>query len=238
MAAPDTRGTDSSGLRRNLWGVSPQGARRLLAQQEAEFARVEQETQDQLGLELSQRERLQREIETLKVRLQTVRNVVEVLREKLSKERAARAVLAARLLDRPDEKAPQQAAMNEMRLQSVHMSVELQREHSALRELVAALYRTVANRDGIPAGLTVAVEKQAEAAAARQAESDPGLRTNRWHQFLVGKIAGRTVQTPDGQIIAREGDRVTAEIVSAAESAGLLFDLILPMRLPPSDQDL
>jgi hypothetical protein len=169
---------------------------------------------------------LQQSVDRLTVRLQTARNTIAVLREKLATERSARAVLAARLLDRQAEEkvAMHTANMNEVRLQSGRLSVEMQREHSALRELVTTLYL------GIPG-------HEDEAAAARQSEGD-APRNIRWYKYLVGKLAGRTLQSATGEVIVRESEQITPEIVAAAEAAGLLFEIFLPMRLPPSDQDL
>jgi hypothetical protein len=171
-------------------------------------------------------EPLPQTVDILTVRLQTARHTVDVLREKLAKERSARAVLAARLLDHQAEQkaALHTASMNEVRLQSGRLSIEMQREHSALRELVTALYLAIPGHED-------------EAAAARQAEGD-APRSIRWYKYLVGKLAGRSLQSPDGAVIVREGGQITPEIVAAAEAAGLLFEIFLPMRLPPSDQDL
>jgi hypothetical protein len=234
-------GAPSNPLRRQFWGVSPRGAKRLLAQQEQEFAHQQQQTQEQIARELAERERLRKEIATLKIRLKTAHDVTESLREKLARERAARAVLAARLLGQPENEQPAAPSSRaaETRLRSVSLSVELQREHNALRDLVSALYRTVAGHHGVPGGLSVAVgSAPAQAASARQTVTGDLPRSDRWHQFLVGKIAGGTLYRKDGTVLIREGDRISEELVVAAEQAGLLFDLFLPMKLPPSDQDL
>ncbi|MDQ7792861.1 MAG: hypothetical protein RDU89_00410 [bacterium] len=50
--------------------------------------------------------------------------------------------------------------------------------------------------------------------------------------YIVGKVAGRDLVTPDGAVIVGKGARITPEIVEAAREAALLPELIVHMTLP------
>lgn len=217
-------------LTRRLWGLTRAGADRLLAEQEAQFSQERGDMVSQLRFERAERERLVRELDLRRKQLKAVRGVVEVFREKLAKERAAKAVLAARLMDQQVEelKARQAAAMAETRIETARTGAEVEREMEAVRQLVSALYRTVAGKAGIPEGLDVIT-----------AEFGIGdVAPDTWQGLLTEKRVGRTLQAPNGTILAYEGDAITPELLEDVVARGMLWDLVLAMKLPLTNCDL
>jgi len=218
--APD--GSAPPTLSRALWGVAASEVRGALDQQDQLHAGETAALDQEIAAERSRIAQLSLEVARQKRRLQALRNVVEVLRGKLAHERAARAVLATRLLDR---QADEQKAAGNLRLESVRLSADIRQEHEALRQLVASLYRSVAGRHGVPAGLDVLAE--IPSAAARHG-AKPAAQ---WHRFLLGKKAGRLLQAADGRVILQEGETIGPDELEAAELEGLLFELILTARI-------
>ncbi len=226
----------SINLRRALVGVAPGTARRMLARQEEEAAQQLKALEGQIALEQAEKARLQEEVRNLKRRLSALHNVIQVFRDKLAKERAAKGVLAARLLDLQEEETPEQeSAAGDMRYREALTRASLNRMHDAVRDLTAALYRTVAGRDGIPTDLEVSLD--AEQQDEPDFLKDEGPRPH-WHDFLVGKKAGRTLQTADGKVLIKEEEVISPEVISQAEEHGLLFELILTMKVVPDIPDL
>jgi len=220
-------------LSRSLWGVATADAHVLLDQQQQEFAASDATLDAELQAERSRLRQLTAEVERHKRRLQSLRSIVEVLRGKLAHERAARAVLATRLLSRQAEEQKATQAAGTMRLESVRLSADIQQEHEALRQLVAALYRSVAGRQGVPAGLDLLAE--IPAAPSRSGGPKP---TAPWQRFLLGKKAGHLLQTADGRVILQEGETIGPDELEAAEHEGLLFELILTARVVERIPDL
>jgi|GEM_PF-5873007 len=219
-------------LRRALWGISAAQVRRTIAEQEQRFRSRLSQAEAALTAERSDTQRLRSEIIRQKGRLETLRNVVEVLRGKLVRERAARAVLSARLAADSEVAAGNQG---DARLESVRLSADLRQEFESLRQLVAVLYRTVAGRDGVPAGLDVVPDPPAPRLRVGQGvENAPP----HWYKVIVGKEMSRSLRDRDGRLIISEGAGVTAGHIQQAEQAGLLFDLILNLRIPQLDQEL
>ncbi|HEY3366227.1 MAG TPA: hypothetical protein VGK74_14330 [Symbiobacteriaceae bacterium] len=231
-------------LRRTLIGVSPVAAERHLADEEAKFAAQTAELERQIAEEQAEIGRLRAEIKRQTDRLSTAHNAVTILRAKLAEERAAKAVLVARLIEQqppvPEEaKSPE---LSEMRFEGIRLGAESQREHDAVRDLVEELYRTAYARGALPTGLEVRIPAPRPPVPAEEVPPEPvagaGPKAARWHRFLLGKVVGRTLSLPDGRTIAREGDAITDETIRTADEAGLLFELILPMKLPEVIEDL
>ncbi|HLN62782.1 MAG TPA: hypothetical protein VK464_14650 [Symbiobacteriaceae bacterium] len=227
---------ETSPFRRALWGVPEAQARRTLDDQARTHAAELQETDGQVQSARADLERLQQQVDAQKRRLQSLRGVVEVLRDKLAKERAARAVLAARLLDRQaDDQRQREAAI--ARMETARLGADIQQEHEALRQLVAALYRSIAGRGPVPAHLqvleTIPVSKPATGGGPLRPAHAP-----QWHKFLTGKKAGQTLATPQGHQIVAEGETIGPENIATAEEAGLLFELILTARVVERIPDL
>lgn len=217
-------------LARRLWGLTRRGADQLVAEYEARFGQEIEDIQSQLRHERSVREQLLRELDLKRKQLKAVRGIVLVMREKLAKERAAKAVLAARLMDQQAEelKLQQAAALAESRIETARTQADIEREMEAIRQLVNALYRAVAGKAGIPEGLDVVT------AEFGIGEAEPDT----WHGLLTDKRVGRTLQTTKGILLANEGDPITPELLTTAAEHGLLFDLVLAMKLPLTNCDL
>jgi hypothetical protein len=227
---------EDGGLRKTLWGVPEAAARRVLHEQDqahtAELAQLD------AGIASTAAEiaRLQAEVDYQKRRLKSLRSVVEVLRDKLATERAAKAVLQARLIERQaDEKKEREAAM--ARMEAARLSADVTVEYEILRQLVAALYRSIAGRGPVPANLevlaTIPVEKPAGTGRTIRAAFAP-----KWHQFLIGKKATAALTTPEGHQIIAEWETIGPDNIAAAEEAGLLFELILGAKVIERIPDL
>lgn len=223
-------GPQQPSLTRRLWGLTRAGAERLLAEQDQLFAQELSDMAVQLRQERTIREQLVRELDLKRKQLKAVRGIVEVFREKLAKERAAKAVLAARLMDQEvEELKERQAAMLAMtRVETARTGADVEREMEAVRQLVQALYRTVVGKAGIPEGLDVIT-----------AEFGIGdVEPDTWQSLLTEKRVGRPLLGPDGKRLAGEGDAITAELLETVVEKGLLWDLVLAMKLPLVNCDL
>jgi hypothetical protein len=229
------RTLDPAAPGRALWGVSRRAAAQAIRQQEHEFAAAQQELDGQIASAETDVQRLTAELELQQRRLDSLRHVVSVLREKLAHERAARAVLAARLSGQQADAQREEQTAGTIRLETARLSADIAQEEEALKQLVAALYRSVSGRGGAPAGLEVLAELPPPPPGARL--SGP-RQVAPWQRLLAGKKAGRTLKTPDGRIILNEGETIGPEDISAAEREGLLFELILTMRTPEKIPDL
>lgn len=231
--------TTTPPMPRTSWGLSLASAEQMLRDQEAQF-RAEWETvEEQRVAQRTEHKRLLQESERYRRRLISLRGVVEVLRNKLAQERAARSVLAARLIDRQADqmRAIDISRLDELRLEKIRTSAEIYQEHESLKSLVRAIYRSVAGRDSIPTDLEVVDEFPLPPPA--EAVDEPLLpQESEWHAFLLGKVVGRDLSPRHGEVIAREGEIITADHIALAAGAGLLFDLILAMRLPITHEDL
>lgn len=212
-------------LSRSLWGVPPPDARQALEEQRQAFAAETSALESQVKAEAERLTELKQEIERQKKQLQALRQVVQSLRGKLANERAARAVLATRLRDR-DAEQQRSVAAEAARLESIRLEADIQQEHEALRQLVASLYRSIAGRQGVPAGYDVVA--QIPAAASRAGAVRPVAP---WHRFLLGKKAGQTLSTADGRVIIQAGETIGPDELAAAEREGVLFDLILTAKV-------
>jgi hypothetical protein len=238
--APET--DRSRSLPRALWGVSADAARRSLAQQREEFAAEGTATEELVAREQAEIARLLTEVEQQQKRLTNLRSIIGVLREKLANERAARSVLAARLMDRQAEQQKMVQAASASRMESVRLGADVSQEHEALRQLVAVLYRSIAGRAGIPADLAVLKEIPLEPSKPvpkpnlfRTGPADTGPR---WYRFLLGKKAGRRLTAPDGQVVVEEGETIGAENIAAAEAADLLTELLVTAKVVERIPDL
>lgn len=231
----------ASRLRRTVLGVSPAAAEQYLAQVEREFEAQVQELQQQVSDAKADRERLEAEIRRQQERLQTAHQAVTVLRSKLARERAGKAVLVARLMEQ--QALSEQERSSEPRYESARAAAGAWREHEALRELVEELYRAAHARGALPPGLEVRLPSPPRPAPAPEPDASPADddrpdRSARWHTFLLGKAVGQTLTGADGLALAREGEIITDQIIAAVRQAGLLFELLLTMRLPRSGEDL
>ncbi|HWI64338.1 MAG TPA: hypothetical protein VNT75_21060 [Symbiobacteriaceae bacterium] len=215
-------------LARALWGVAAADANLALDEQRQAFTAEAVSLDEEIRRASATVEHLSAEVDRQKRRLQSLRDIVRVLREKLAHERAARAVLATRLLDR---QAAEQQALTNTRLETVRLSADVQQEHEALRQLVSALYRSIAGRQGVPANLGVLAEIPRPTTGSMK-PAQP------WHRFLTGKKAGRALQTPDGRVILQEGETIGPDELAAAEREGLLFELILSAKVVERLPDL
>jgi hypothetical protein len=225
-------------LRRAIWGVSGAGSQQLFDEQAARFQVQHDQTRRRTLLLRLENEQLHGDVAELKQKLTLLRNVIQVFRSKLATERGARSVLAARLLDRQAEELQFQQAirLSDLRLETALVGAEAQREKEALVGLVAAIYRMVAGRGGVPAGLEVAAAmapKQRRPSEMITSDEAPMAAQEEWHRFLNGKIVGQTLRNDEGLLIARAGDKISTEVIAAAEHDGALFELILEMQLPP-----
>lgn len=236
-------------LPRSLWGISGPTARRLVAQQEQAHAEQLRRAEEQLAAARSEQAALEKQIAHLQERLKVSRELVGVLRQANAREKAARAVLAARLIDRQaEEDAQQAAALNSLKLEQARAAAELAREHEALRSLVSALYRSLTAAGLMPPELAISAEfHEIPESVAMPPGRTPDLDMDvgdglpqptgrvHWHDFLIGKIAGETLYDAASQIIVRQGDTLTPELLSATEEAGRLFELILSCKLGPAE---
>ncbi len=78
------------------------------------------------------------------------------------------------------------------------------------------------------------VQAAGEAAAAALSAS----LADQYARVAVGRMAGRTVQTPDGDVVVAQGDAVTREVVDRARHAGVLDQLMEAVRVPAEEASL
>ena len=111
--------------------------------------------------------------------------------------------------------------------------------------------KTVANED--PGGMIVfegepitgdAIQKAKDAGKLNQLVEAAGEAAmaalsrglaERYAQVAVGRMAGRTVHAPDGEIIVSQGDAVTQGVVERAREAGALDQLVEAVRMPSEE---
>lgn len=225
-------------LTRSLWGVAPGDAHAALEAQRQAFATQTADLQSEIDSERSRGRELAAQVERQKERLKALRTIIEVYRGKLANERAARAVLSTRLMDQriqteleiQRDKAARQEAAN---LSAARLGADTQQQHEALRHLVAALYRSIAGRGGVPTGLEVLTQLPPTTLKREAAKL-----TAQWHQFLKGKKATRALRGADGRVILHENETIGPENLEAAEREGLLFELILTAKVVERLPDL
>jgi hypothetical protein len=233
----------SHSLPRAVWGIAPGAARTALANQAQAFQAEAATVDQQIAAERARLAQLMAETDLQKRRLANLRNIVQVLREKLARERAARSVLAARLMDRQAEEQKMIQADTALRVEKARLGADTAQEHEALRQLVAALYRSVAGKAGIPADLTPVGQVPVEPAQplVRQnlfrSRNQPDT-TPKWHRFLQGKRADRRLTAADGHVVIEEGETVGPQNIADAEAAGLLVDLVLTVNVVEHIPDL
>lgn len=232
---PDAHGNPDADtperLPRALWGVAAADAQAALETQRQAFATQTADLQSELEAECTRSRELAAQVERQKERLKALRTIIEVYRGKLAHERAARAVLSTRLMDQrvqteleiQRDKAARQEAAN---LSAARLGADTQQQHEALRNLVAALYRSIAGRNGVPTGLEVLTQLP-----PTTLKRDAAKLTAQWHQFLKGKKATRALRAADGSIILHENETIGPENLEAAEREGLLFELILTAKV-------
>lgn len=186
---------------------------------------------------------LREQLDAQRRKVQSLRGVIEALRDKLAKERAARAVLAARLIERQaEEQKSIQASI--ARMEAAQVGSGSKQENEALRQLAAALYRSMAGRWSLPADLPIPGDLDPLSPArhsrhSRQSHLAFGVTPGpQWHQLLLGKKSGTTLHAPDGTSIALEGETIGPENVEAAMTAGMLLELILHMKVAEKIPDL
>jgi hypothetical protein len=225
-------------LTRALWGVAAADARAALEAQRQAFATQTADLQSELEAERTRSHELAVQVQRQKERLKALRTIIEVYRSKLAHERAARAVLSTRLMDQRVEteleiQRDQATRKEAAALSAARLGADTQQQHEALRNLVAALYRSIAGRHGVPAGLEVLTQLP-----PTTLKRDAARLTAQWHQFLKGKKATRTLRAADGRIILHENETIGPENLEAAEREGLLFELILTAKVVERLPDL
>jgi hypothetical protein len=228
---PDPQPQAAPGLIRSLWGIAPDEAAAALEAQRQAFATQTADLQRESEAERARSRELAAQVERQKERLKALRTIIEVYRGKLAHERAARAVLSTRLMDQRvktelevqrDIAARKEAAT----ISSARLGADTQQQHEALRNLVAALYRSIAGRHGVPTGLEVLTQLP-----PTTLKRDAAKLTAQWHQFLKGKKATRALRAADGRIIIHENETIGPQNLEDAEQEGLLFELILTAKV-------
>jgi hypothetical protein len=213
-------------------------AEQMLREQEEQFRAEWATVEEQRAAQRIEHRRLLLESERYRRRLISLRGVVEVLRTKLARERAARAVLATRLIDRQVEqlRAIDISRLDELRLEKIRTSADIYQEHESLKSLILAIYHSVAGRGTVPPGLEVVDEFPMP--PPDEVDEPLAPQEPEWHRFLSGKVVGRDIYTSEGEVIAREGEIISAEHIAITAESGRLFNLILAMRLPITHEDL
>lgn len=231
-------GLDGAGqLRRALWGVPEREAAKILEEQDQALARQAAELERETAVTVAEVQRLQDQVEQQKRQLANVRRVVELLRTKLATERAARSVLAARLLERKAEE--EKMAAEGAFLQTVRTSADIQQEHESLRQLIAVLYRSIAGKAGVPLNLEVMADIPVTTPTAGSVLRGPTVDPNKtWQRFLVGKQLTQSIVAADGRTILYAGETLGPDQIAMAHEEGLLFELILSTRVPERIPDL
>lgn len=215
-------------LRRSLWGIPESEAVRLLTEQEERFIAQVSELTRQIEAERREQNRLRAEIERNRRRVHGLKEALASLSKRWVEEREKRA-LASRLMEEEMHRmeADHAAQIHDLKFEEVRISAELHRHQEGLRALVTSLTQAI---DGIRLSPEqIGLPEERRAPADPDPEWEPAAA--KWQGFLTGKISGRTLAGPDGEVIVREGDQISPSVVNAAAEAGRLTDLLLAVRL-------